>query len=251
MPSLGSHLAHSHGLAKRLGHPYIDADRGAFYMGATAPDMRVLMKVDRRHTHFYELDEFGKQDSVAAMFEAYPELSSAASLDPTTRAFMAGYLAHLLMDEIYIEQVYRVFFGEKSPLGGDLWANVLDRALQYEMNRRQLEDLDAMCRIRRAVQQVAGEPSVEFLPDELLAEWQAFSLRVASQEPNWDRFPRMMRAHLGRAGYSEEEIEDKVRDAPAIVAEAFDRVSEERVGRYLDEAAEIALQRLREYLAPA
>jgi len=251
MPSLGSHLAHSHGLAERLGHPYIDANRGAFYMGATAPDMRVLMKVDRRHTHFFQLDEFGKQDSVAAMFEAYPELSSAAALDPTTRAFMAGYLAHLLMDEIYIEEVYRVFFGERSPLGGDLWANVLYRALQYEMNRRQLEDLDAMCSIRRAVEQAAGEPNVRFLPDELIAEWQQFSLRVASQEPNWDRFPRMMRVHLGRAGYAEDEIEEKVRDAPAIVAEAFEQVSEQRVARYLDQAAEIALQRLRDYLAPA
>ena len=30
--------------------------------------------------------------------------------------------------------------GERSALGGDLWANVLDRALQYEMNRRELED---------------------------------------------------------------------------------------------------------------
>ena len=67
MPSLGSHLASAYGLADRLGHPHIDADRGAYYLGSTAPDIRVLLKVDRRHTHFFDLDDFGEQDSVARM----------------------------------------------------------------------------------------------------------------------------------------------------------------------------------------
>ena len=92
MPSLGSHLASAYGLADRLGHPYIDADRGAYYLGSTAPDIRVLLRVDRRLTHFFELDEFERQDSVARMFEEHPQLRDAASLNESTRAFVAGFV---------------------------------------------------------------------------------------------------------------------------------------------------------------
>lgn len=251
MPSLGSHLAHAHGLAERLGHPHIEADRGAFYLGSTAPDMRVLMKVDRRRTHFYELDDFGEQDSVARMFAEHPELAAAVSLDPTTRAFVAGYLTHLLMDELYIQDVYRVCFGERSPLGGVMWADVLDRALQYEMNRRELENGAAMKRVRDEL--VASVPRqafecLAFLRDDLFPEWREFALNVASQEPTWERFPRMMRIHLRRAGYGDEEIEEACHNAVGLVAEAVEQVSEERVTGYLEKATEVALQRLDAYL---
>ena len=249
MPSLGSHMAHARGLANRLGHPYIEGDRGAFYLGSTAPDIRVLLRVDRRQTHFFELDVLEEQDSVAAMFEAHPELATAAQLDPSTRAFVAGYITHLLMDELYIQNVYRTLFGERSPRAGDYWAHVLDRALQYEMNRRELEDADAMREVRDALNSAPRVRGVPFIDDEALAEWHEVSAGFASQEPTWERFPRMMRVHLGRAGYSEEQIDGLGDDAEAIVAEAIEYVTEERVERYMEEAAEVALARLDDYLA--
>ena len=36
------------------------------------------------------------------MFEMYPELSDADALDAETRAFMAGYITHLVLDEVYV-----------------------------------------------------------------------------------------------------------------------------------------------------
>src|SRR5215210_550043 len=111
MPSLGSHLASARVLAQRLTHPSIDADRGSYYLGATAPDIRVLTRLDREYTHFFTLNDFERQDSVERLFTEQPQLRDAVTLDAVTRAFMAGYLTHLLMDQRYIERIYREFFG--------------------------------------------------------------------------------------------------------------------------------------------
>src|SRR5690606_25683407 len=130
-------------IADVLRHPAIEAERGAYYLGASAPDVRVITRRDRIHTHFFDPDNLEPQNSVSNMFEAYPELAEAQALDPETRAFMAGYSTHLILDEVYIETMFRPFFGTESPMKDDLFANVLDRALQYEMNRREMEDEDA------------------------------------------------------------------------------------------------------------
>lgn len=248
MPSLGSHLASAYGLATRLGSRHIDADRGAYYLGSTAPDMRILMRADRKLTHFFELNELKPQDSIARMFEAHPELGDAVSLDPAMRAFIAGYMTHLLMDEHYIQTVYRVFFGEDSPLGGDVWANILDRSLQYEMNRRDLEDDAALADVRKAIDASQSMVGLPFIEEELWPEWRDFTRGITHQRPDFERFGRVMQNHLRRVGFSEERIEEIGNDPPQVIDEAFKAVSDERLSQYLEEATDLAFDRLREFL---
>ena len=81
MPSLGSHLVRARVLADQLALPEINADRGSYYLGSTAPDIRVITRLDRRVTHFFELDKLSPQDSVARMFEANPQLAQPAGLE--------------------------------------------------------------------------------------------------------------------------------------------------------------------------
>ena len=69
MPSLGSHMVRACTLAEKLSLPEIDADRRSFYLGSTAPDIRVITKGDRADTHFYNLEDLNSQDSVADMLE--------------------------------------------------------------------------------------------------------------------------------------------------------------------------------------
>lgn len=251
MPSLGSHLTAAYGLATRLGNPHIEADRGAYYLGSTAPDMRILMRVDRRLTHFFDLEDFGEQDSTARMFEEHPELGDAVGLDPATCAFIAGYITHLLMDEHYIQTIYRSYFGVRSELGGDMWANLLDRALQYEMNRRELEDDEALTDVRNAIDASQSTVGVRFIDSELWPEWRDFTRGITHQRPDWERFPRVMQIHLRRAGFTDEQIEEIGDNPPEIVHEAFEHVSDERIARYLEEATELAFERLNQYLPSA
>src|SRR4051812_34188154 len=119
MPALGSHLASARQVAERLSHRDVDVDRGAFYLGATAPDIRIITRGPREDTHFFTLDELAAQDSIARMLAANPRLANVAELDEVTRSFMAGYLTHLILDEHYIERMYREYFGATSMLKGD------------------------------------------------------------------------------------------------------------------------------------
>src|SRR5205085_2054669 len=64
MPGLRLHLAIARDLAEGLKTPSLDAERGAFYLGATTPDIRALTRWDRERTHFFRLDDFGEQSGV-------------------------------------------------------------------------------------------------------------------------------------------------------------------------------------------
>ena len=248
MPSLGSHMAHARTIADRLRLSEIDADRGAYYLGSTAPDIRVITRKDRSVTHFFQLEDMADQDSVAAMFEAHPGLATPAGLDVATTAFIAGYLTHLVLDEAFINEVYRPNFGALSPLATDRRANVLDRALQYELDRRDRENREAMEEIRGALAATTPPARIPFIEDERLVEWTAVSEDVASHPPDFGRFRRMMTRHLEGAGYGLDEINSYCDEPAVLVDEAFSIVDEERIRRFWHDAEERMTDRLRSYL---
>src|SRR5690606_20732063 len=248
MPSLGSHMARARLIAERLRLPEIDADRGSFYFGASAPDIRVITRLDRRVTHFYELDEYEQQDSVARMFAENPSLARPAGLDAALVAFMAGYLTHLTLDETYIEEVYRPWFGVHSDIAEEPRRNVLDLALQYEIDRRDREDRDAMADIERSLAARPPVAGVPFIEDEHLSEWSTVVLDVASQAPDYARFRRMMSRHLAAVGLSDEEIDECCEDPAALVREAFERVTPERIEEFWEDSAQRMYDRVWRYL---
>lgn len=248
MPSLGSHLARARQVGIRLALPEVDADRGAFYLGATAPDIRVITRLDRSVTHFFDLRDFGDQDGVARMFEAHPALATPAGLDAATTAFIAGYLTHLVLDETFISEVYRPSFGARSPLKEDAKANVLDRALQYEMDRRDRQDEVAMTEVRAAIEASMPVGGIPFIADEHLVQWVTVSADVAGQAADYSRFRRMMMRHLEGAGYDPAALDAACEDPHGLIREAFGVVSEERIERFWRDATDRMEARVRSYL---
>lgn len=248
MPSLGSHLVRARTIADRVVLPEIEADRGSYYLGATAPDIRVITRLDRGVTHFYDLADLGDQDSVARMFAANPDFATPAGLDAATVAFIAGYLTHLVLDETFIADVYRPHFGAFSPIVGDPRANVLDRALQYELDRRDREDREAMEDIRGALSACTPVRGIPFIEDQHLVEWAAVTEDVAGQPADYSRFRRMMMRHLQGAGYDAETIDRECERPLDLVTQAFEIVPEERLERFWRDAEERMLERVRDYL---
>ncbi|MPZ99039.1 MAG: hypothetical protein GEU80_06815 [Dehalococcoidia bacterium] len=248
MPSLGSHMTRARLIAERLRLPEIDADRGSFYFGASAPDVRVITRLDRRVTHFYELDEYERQDSVERMFRENPALALPAGLDTAAAAFMAGYLTHLVLDEAYIEEIYRPRFGVHSDIAEEPRRNVLDRALQYEIDLRDREDREAMADIGRSLAACSPVAGIPFIQDEHLQEWSAVVLDVASHAPDYARFKRMMSRHLAAAGLSGDEIDRSCEDPEALVREAFERVTPERIEEFWEDSAQRMYDRVWRYL---
>jgi len=248
MPSLGSHLLRAYRVAERLGLPAIEADRGAFLLGSTAPDIRVLTRRDREETHFFTLSELSAQDSVERMFRENPGLAMPSGLEAATTAFMAGYLTHLVLDETFIGEIYRPHFGALSEIDADPKSNVLDRALQYELDRRDREATAEMEAIRSDLVAAAPVTGIPFIEDQYLVEWVTVSADVAAQAPDYSRFQRMMTRHLAMAGYDEPTIADACARPTELVDEAFGIVSADRIERFWRDADEAMTERVRKYL---
>src|SRR5438874_4419884 len=193
MPPLGLHMTVARELALGIASSRIEADRGAYYLGATTPDIRVLTRWDRERTHFFDLDDRGEQSGVHRLFEEQPALRDVTAIDAPTAAFVTGYISHLVLDEEYITQIYRSYFGEGGVMGDELMANVMDRLLQLHLDRREREDGCAVVEIRDALARTAVEVAVDFIGRDTLLEWRDWQMELISTAP---RFEKMMVRHL-------------------------------------------------------
>jgi hypothetical protein len=243
------HVALAEDVRRSVPSPRLTEEAGTYLLGATAPDIRVLLRCDRRLTHFFDIYHYGEQSSVDAIFSAYPHLRDTSGLDDATVAFLSGYLTHLVMDEEWITTIYRPFFGIDSPLGGDARANVMDRVLQYELDRRNRADRDLVETARGRIEQAATAVTVDFLEQETLERWREVALDVISHPPDWERFRFIATRHLKGAGVeSPEALETFLKDVPAILEETIEHVTDERLSAFMEAATQRARETVREYL---
>jgi hypothetical protein len=237
-------------LADRLRHPVIEAHLGAYFLGSTAPDVHVITRWERERTHFFDLDNSGEQSGTDGLFEAYPELARPGRLNPSTVAFLAGYISHLAMDEVWIVDIYRPFFGERSALKGDVRANVMDRVLQYEIDRRERAKTELMAHVRDELLTTPLETYIGFIDRPTLERWRQISAEVASHPPDWDRFRMIAGRSLKAYGVATPEaVQEFMKNVPELLAEAIHRVSGDRVQAFLNRTIEDSLDAIKGYLS--
>jgi hypothetical protein len=248
MPLLGVHMTVARELARELNAPAIDADRGAYYLGATTPDIRAMVRMDREWTHFFKLDEFGPQSGVHRLFEQQPALRDPSGLDPATVSFMAGYISHLEMDETYICEIYRPFFGAGSELGDDLMANVMDRLLLYHLDKQEREDAPALDEIGRALAETSADVAVDFIGRDTIREWRDLQMQIVSRPPS---FAKMLWRHLSAAGIEGEEAIAGFLEqhADELLRDTITRIGEDRIREYLSDSRARARRAIKEYLS--
>ncbi len=248
MPPLVLHTAIAKNVADSLRLGLLDDERGSLYLGATAPDIRVVTRWERARTHFFDLNNFDEQDGVAAFFDAYPSLTGGC-LEAPVRAFVAGYVTHLVMDERWISSVYRPHFGERSPLGGDLRANIMDRAMQFSLDREKRSDRALMGHVLSEVARCDLALEIDFIDGDTLRRWQEVMLDVVNHPPDWERFRYVAGRHLREAGIeSPEAFQEFVRSLPDLVEETLRYLTEERVQAFAEESRDRALEAVKEYL---
>jgi hypothetical protein len=248
MPLWGLHLTLAREIADSLGAEAIDRDRGAYYLGATTPDIRAMTRSDREATHFFRLDDFGAQNGVRRMFAEHPILNDPSTLDAETVAFMAGYVSHLVLDEDYICEIYRPFFGVKSAVADDVLANVMDRLLQLHLDRERREDADSVSDIRCALEATSADIAVDFIARDSLREWHALQLEFIRRPP---RFERMLGRHLHAAGIEGEEAVAGwlEKHADELLRGTIARIGEERIREYMTDTKQRARVAIKEYLS--
>ena len=249
MPPLGLHTAVAKEVADRLRHRLLQDEAGSLYLGSTAPDIRIITRWERERTHFFDLSRFDEQQGVQGLFEAYPRLARPSELKGATAAFVAGYISHLVMDETWINDVYRPYFGERSALGGGIRANIMDRALQFSLDSEKRGDKELMGDIVAQVARCELALEIDFIDGDTIRRWREVVLDVVNRSPDWERFRYAAGRHLGQAVVeSPELIEEYMRSLPDLVEETLRYLTPERVHAFAEEALGRSLEAVREYL---
>ncbi len=172
MPTPFSHLA----VAQRLlNDPAIPSDyrallhrqRPAFLLGSVAADARVEAGTPRSATHFYHYTQ-ETDDSIPwrVMLDAHPGLWTLA--DEAHAAFIAGYVAHLAMDEIWSRlMVAPRFFGAE--WGDKRLRFIMLHVILIVLDERDEQALEAWQ--AEALSQAAPRDWLPFLPDSNIKNW--------------------------------------------------------------------------------
>lgn len=249
MPPIFLHMALARQAADRVAAGLLHERAGEYLLGASSPDIRVLTRWERERTHFFDLNDMGHQDCVAEMFSQHPHLAAADKLNPATAAWVAGFIGHITLDQLWIEQVYRPHFGQISSLGGSDEANMMDRVLQYELDRRPRENEAATFAIRESLAACSLEIDAGFLDSETLRRWQEVSIDISRRPATWEHFRFQGGRHLRGSGLnSDADLDAFLERIPDVLEATIRHVSTAHVDAYLEQAVERAAAIASRYL---
>lgn len=173
MPTPIQHLALAEEILRRgdlspAVHALLTVQRGPFLLGHTAPDVQTVSGQAREETHFYSVPRTAGPPAYEALFAAYPVLACAEALPPAQAAFIAGYISHLLFDELWLDEIYLRYFDHQE------WGTWRERAFLHNvlrtwMDRQDLQRLESG--IAAALQEAEPRGWLPFVSDEQLCAW--------------------------------------------------------------------------------
>ncbi len=144
----------------------LNGQRGAYLLGSVVADAHALAGLKREDSHFYSFDQPMEDHPWRVMLARYPALQAAR--DPAWRAFLAGYVHHLSMDEIWSLEMTGPEFADRE------WAPRPQRFLMLHilliyMDERDQRLLDE--RLNRAMGDVPVHRWLPFMDDDVLRQW--------------------------------------------------------------------------------
>ena len=148
----------------------LEAERGAFLLGNIAADARVNSGVEREITHFYNYRVGIPEPPWCVMVKRYPQLL--APIDSAHRAFMAGYVAHLSVDEIWSLRLVGPHFGRGEWGDGLKHRFCILQMLLIHLDERDFRRIESWQADQLG--SVAPRQWLPFLPDDDLRDWQHF-----------------------------------------------------------------------------
>ncbi|HEX2517883.1 MAG TPA: zinc dependent phospholipase C family protein [Chloroflexota bacterium] len=211
------------------------ASRGAFWLGAMAPDAWGAAGLTRGETHFWSLED--DTSGVVRLGRAYPDLCDPLRWGARERAFLAGYLCHLVTDEQWTFCVYRPFFGRHSTFGASAEGRMVQLALQGEWEQG-LRDQKGP-QLRGWLRELAGaEPGglLPFLDGAAIARWRDLQLE-ASQLPASRLAFRYVLERSGKA-LDARTLDDLMARWDALAAQGAGHVPPEARTAFLERAGE-------------
>lgn len=140
VPTPFSHVVVAEEILQHEGLParfkeHLQAARPAFLLGNTAPDLGSLQGRARHETHFFRVPVIERRPAHLRILDRHPELAEPDGLSRDHAAFIAGYLAHLWLDQAWILQVFQPFFGL-----GDLPGSFQERLIEHNLLRAAIDE---------------------------------------------------------------------------------------------------------------
>ncbi len=201
----------------------VDAEWSAFCLGSIAPDYQAICDVPRELSHFYPLPLPADWDAVAAMLAQTPELADAAELLDPHAVFMAAYLAHLMLDELWYRDILLPYFVQPEHLGESSRRMLLHNMTLIYLDRKALNALPPDAGSLLAAPRAAGW--LPFATDDQLAAWQ---MMVADQLLPGAAV-QTVPIFAGRMGLNADEMETWLNDADWLERELFSNVPIDQV----------------------
>ncbi len=248
MPNLPCHIDLAQKMAERLRHPVLDDNMGYVFLGSTSPDIRAITRGRREDYHFAPLDFDEIGAGVKGLFQSYPHLENASDHDGPTQGFIAGYISHLISDETWITEIYRPYFGNPSVFENEVFAKVMDRALQLDLDRQSVEVTEAAVPL---IPGVGDGIAVGFIPSDTLSDWSQWVAGFLERGFSWDRLRHMARRIA--AGDDDHPAhgmaEEFLRTMPESLELIYQRVPRDRVERFREQAVQNLVTTLTDYLS--
>ena len=118
MPTPFTHLAVAAELAASGAlPPEVAGAWPAFLLGNIAPDVQVLSGQPREATHFFPVPLNSAPPAEEVLFAQHPGLARLGALPPAQAVFVAGYLAHLVFDQLWVRMIFEPVFGPEQTWG--------------------------------------------------------------------------------------------------------------------------------------
>lgn len=176
MPTPIQHLALAEDVLRRgdllpAVRSLLSAQRGSFLLGHTAPDVQTVSGQAREETHFYPIPRSSPPEKIPAyerLFATYPMLACAETLPPAQAAFIAAYISHLLLDELWLDEIYIPYFGYQE-WGDRRERSFLHNVLRTWMDHQDLQRLDGS--VPAALRQAEPCGWLPFVSDKHLRAW--------------------------------------------------------------------------------
>ncbi|MGQ0601344.1 MAG: hypothetical protein ACT4QE_06560 [Anaerolineales bacterium] len=248
MPTPFNHLLAAKDLLPALSddlRPAMVHEWPAFLLGNIAPDVQTMSGQTREATHFFTVPLGGSPPAWQTLLTRHPMLASPHRLPPAHAAFIAGYLAHLEFDQLWVRDIFEPVFGPTPQWGNFAERIYLHNALRAYWDAIDLAQLPAEMGL--ALGAAAPREWLPFVRDADLARWRddvAVQLTPGMVVRTVDVFAQRM-------GVDVEAFARLVTSPDEMSQRVLNRVSLEQLSVYRDKALAQSMQILEAYWAGA
>jgi hypothetical protein len=154
-----------------------------------------------------------------------------------------------VMDEQYITRIYRPYFLKHEELGGVVRANLMDRLLQFDLDRTHGNTPEVVEDLVGALACTVEGIECGFVDHETLDRWRNITLDVAQRGMDWDRMRSMASNHLKHSGITEtEDLGNFLDSIPDLLDETIAHVTDAEIQGFIERSSTAATEAIERYL---